>query len=681
MTRLSGSLFISLVVAIVCGLPSSSGASPADAMKSVVSVRPVWSSESQATARAHSAPEGSGIILEPGIVVTAWHVVKPARRIAIRLADGHILPAQLVAGDAATDIAVIEIEVDAELEPIEIAPSAELAQPVCAIANAYGLGLSLTCGVVSALRVTNAGFNEIEDFVQTDAAANPGSSGGALVDEQGRLVGMLSAIFASESDSNIGINFAVSSELLQRVVEDLMDDGAVRLPSPGWRLASADGARLMGVAAPVVIGIDASGPAAAAGIEPGDLILQIGSRRTQTSRDAQSALAVISDLDPPVEVTILREDREQHLLLRLEEQPSEPKQAAAMPLADCPHPQPVCLIRQAVFPVSSHDPAASATRIGTELLVTNRHVVGERTDAIVHTPDGPRPAQVVPSAYAGDLVLLEVVGLPATGLILDPKERPLDTDAMFFAVGADIARREIRVFEPGSLIAGPDETAEMGRIHVRSQMQPGVSGGALVDDSGLLAGIAVGGGDDRFEAIPIEDVVELLDLRGDESALEVTRRLGTAFSACVGLMESFREAPASDRQSDDFRDTCLSARNPGQLLETGRLMAEAGKFDHAIALLREAAALVPNSINARISLLVSLQLAGRFDEMTGHARWLAGMAPDDPGALRFAIQSGVWGGDPELAEEAYGLLSEVDPRQAAAARRFIDNPPPAPARR
>jgi len=87
---------------------------------------------------------------------------------------------------------------------------------------------------------------------------------------------------------------------------------------------------------------------------------------------------------------------------------------------------------------------------------------------------------------------------------------------------------------------------------------------------------------------------------------------------------------------------------------------------------------VPNSINARMSLLVSLQLSGRFSEMTGHARWLLDIAPEDRQAIRFAIQSGVWGGDPSLAEEGYQAMQKVDPGQAIAARRFIDNAPPAP---
>ena len=117
------------------------------------------------------------------------------------------------------------------------------------------------------------------------------------------------------------------------------------------------------------------------------------------------------------------------------------------------------------------------------------------------------------------------------------------------------------------------------------------------------------------------------------------------------------------------------------MLEAGRILVRARDFDGAMALHGQAAEQVPNSINARISLLVSLQLAGRFEEMTGHARRLMHMAPEDPQALRFAIQSGVWGNAPELAEDAWRALLKADPRQAEAARRFIDNAPPAPRRR
>ncbi|MEP3630367.1 MAG: hypothetical protein ABJN04_10220 [Hyphomicrobiales bacterium] len=115
--------------------------------------------------------------------------------------------------------------------------------------------------------------------------------------------------------------------------------------------------------------------------------------------------------------------------------------------------------------------------------------------------------------------------------------------------------------------------------------------------------------------------------------------------------------------------------NAGRLLGIGRATNEAIKLHEAVV------TRVPNSINARLSLLVSLQLGGRFMEMLPHARWLMDVIADDPQALRFAIQSGVWGDDKALAERAYAKLLKADPRQAQAARRFIDNAPPAPPRR
>ena len=676
---------IVLAAALLLALPGirslPAHALPADTLKSVVSVLPVWPGRPQGGAggRPGMAPEGSGVVLKPGVIATAWHAVEPARRIDIRLWDGRILPAKLIAGDAASDIAVLGVETG--LAPIGIAPPPQLAEPVCAVGNAYGLGLSVTCGVVSALNVTNAGFNAVEDFVQTDAAANPGVSGGALVDGKGRLVGMVSAIFASEGDTNIGINFATSTELLLRVVEALISDGEVRYPSPGWRLEAAGRDRLARVAAPAVGEVSEGGPAAAAGIRPGDTILKIGTRRVRTPRDAIAAFAVIRDIGAPVDIALLRGGQQRVIALSFD---AAPKAADAPDkpevLADCPHPPPVCRIRQAVFPVSSFDPVASATRIGPAFLVTNRHVVADRPDAVVHTPDGPRVARVVPSAYPGDLALLEVLGLPADGFVPDLEGEVRD-DGAFYAVGVDIARKEVRVFDPGGLIARAAEGAELGRLHIRSHMQPGVSGGALVDERGALVGIAVGGGDGRFEAMPLEGVRALLALRADPTAADVTRRLGTALAACAAGMDALQARKAGESDRDKLAETCAAARNHGQLLEAGRILVRARDFDSAMALHGQAAEQVPNSINARISLLVSLQLAGRFDEMTGHARRLMRMAPEDPQALRFAIQSGVWGHAPELAEDAYRALLKADPRQAEAARRFIDNAPPAPRRR
>ena len=670
-------LAIALLLAVAGLQPAPAKALPADTLKSVVSVLPVWPGRPQGGAggRPGAAPEGSGVVLRPGHIATAWHVVEPARRIDVRLSDGRILPARLIAKDAASDIAVLGVS--AGLTPIRIAPAPRLAQPVCAIGNAFGLGLSVTCGVVSALNVSNAGFNPVEDFVQTDAASNPGVSGGALVDAEGRLVGMMSAIFASKGDTDIGVNFAVSTELLLRVVDALVADGEVRYPSPGWGLRRAG----RDLAAPAVGAVSAGGPAARAGIAPGDAVLKIGTRRIRTPRDAIAALAVVRDLGKPLDVTLQRAGQRRVVALSFDAKPGAPEARARPKSAgDCPHPAPVCRVRQAVFPVSSFNPMASATRIGPALLVTNRHIVADRPDAVVFTPDGPRKARVIPSAYRGDLALLELQGLPANGF-LPNLETEVREDGVFYAIGADIARKAVRVFAPGGLIARPAEGAALGRLHVRARMQPGVSGGALVDELGQLVGIAVGGGEGRFEAMPLKAVRSLLALRTDRRAPEVTRLLGKALSDCAAGTETIR-GRATDRSSrKDLVKTCAEAMNHGQLLEAGRVLARAGDFGGAVALHREAAEQVPNSINARTSLLVSLQLAGRFAEMTGHARRAMRLAPDDPQVLRFGVQSGVWGNQPQLAEEAYRALLKADPRQAKAARRFIDTAPPAPRRR
>ena len=674
-------LTLALILALVSPHSTPALALPADTLESVVSVLPVWPGRLQGGVedRQGVAPEGSGVVVRPGLIATAWHVVEPARRIDVRLSDGRILPARLVARDAASDIAILSV--DEDLVPIAIAPAPQLAQPVCAIGNAYGLGPSVTCGVVSALNVSNAGFNSVEDFVQTDAAANPGVSGGALVDTEGRLVGMMSAIFASEGDTNIGVNFAVSTELLLRVVDELASAGKVTYLTPGWRLESAERDQLGTVAAPVVLRVGEGGPAATAGIVSGDLILNIGSRRVRTPRDAVAALAILRDVAAPVDVTLQRNGRQRVVALSFEVAPALPEVAdTPESRGDCPHPQPVCRVRQAVFPIASFDPIASATRIGPTLLVTNRHVVADRPDAVVHTPDGPRSARVVPSAYLGDLALLEVPGLPEDGFVPN-LEGEIPDDGQFYAIGADIARQSIRVFEPGGLIARPAEGAELGRLHVQSRMQPGVSGGALVTGRGELVGIAVGGGDGRFEAMPLESVRSLLALRMDAAATDVTRRLGESYSDCTAELDKIQPRAADESALDTLFAVCTATMNHGMLLEAGRILARAGAFDGAIALHAQAVAQVPNSINARISLLVSQQLGGRFEDMTGHARRLIELVPDDPQALRFAIQSGVWGNEPELAEEAYRALLKADPQQARAARRFIDNAPPAPTRR
>ncbi len=677
---------IVLSIATFLEVKPSSAVSP-ETIQSVVSVLPVWPGRPVRDGELpnQAAPEGSGVaIAEEGLIATAWHVVKPAVRIDVRLSDGRELPATLVGQDEASDIALLRIGVDLPL--FDLAPRPELADPACLIGNTYGLGISISCGVVSALDVSHAGFNPVEDFLQTDAAANPGSSGGALIDEEGRLLGMMSAIFASDADANIGVNFAVSAPLLLRVVDDLADDGEVDYVEAGWRLESLARHERSETVGARVLELDKTGAAMQAGIAVGDVITRIGDRRILDPRDAIGALALIKRGE--LATTSFERDRQPgEAILSFSGSQSvvlEDEVTVDGADRDCRYSPPVCAVRQAVFPIESFDPIASAVRIDRDLLVTNRHVIGDRDGATVHTPAGLRRAKVIPSAYRGDLALLHVEGLPNDGLVLSTDLDLGDVleAEQYFAVGADIAKQEIRVFAPGGLILGPADHAKRGRLHVQAVMQPGVSGGALVDQNGQLVGIAVGGGEGRYEALPMTAVSELLAERDAKDAEVVQRELGDALVRCASAIDTMRNASRDQRPDmpliEALVSDCGAAENAGQYLEAGRTLALVGRIDDAIALHSAAVVEAPHSINARLSLLVSLQLGGRFQDMLPHAKWLSKLLPEDPQAQRFAIQSGIWGGDRELADMAYGRLLQADPRQAQAAKRFIDQPPPAP---
>jgi S1-C subfamily serine protease len=223
-----------------------------------------------------------------GYLATALHVVDRALSITVRLPDGRHVAAEVVGEDAATDLALLKA--GADLPPLPLAPEPELGAPVCAVGNQFGLDLSVTCGVVSALHRAGTGFNPIEDFVQTDAVVNPGASGGALVDAEGRLVGLLSAIFTMESDADIGVNFAASAALVRRVMEDLRTYGEVRRGKAGLGLVDLLPAERAALAGVRVRGVLPGGAAEAAGVEAGDLLSAVDGREIRKVAEAIAAI-------------------------------------------------------------------------------------------------------------------------------------------------------------------------------------------------------------------------------------------------------------------------------------------------------------------------------------------------------------------------------------------------------
>ena len=290
----------------------------AKVLDSVVSVLPLWPGQErggQPQLPPGTAPEGTATaIRDGGYLVTALHVVARATAITVRLPDGREIPAELIGRDPATDLAVLKVA--AELPPLPEAPEPALGAPVCAVGNQFGLDLSVTCGVVSALHRSGTGFNPIEDFVQTDASVNPGASGGPLVDAQGRLVGVLSAIFTKDADADIGINFAASVALVRRVTDDLIDHGRVIRARSGLRVVDlelAERTRLVGAR---VLSVVPGGAAEAAGLAAGDVILRVGARRIRRASDVVSALQLYRPGER-VALSVMRTGAERELEVEL----------------------------------------------------------------------------------------------------------------------------------------------------------------------------------------------------------------------------------------------------------------------------------------------------------------------------------------------------------------------------
>ena len=269
---------------LVLAQPAARAFSP-DVLASVVSVLPEWPD----TASRPEEPEGSAVaVLAGGYLATNVHVLGAARRLRVRLHDGRLMDAEIVGRDGLTDIALIRVGLD--LPVPEMGPEPALAAPVCAVGNAFGLDLSVTCGVVSAVHRTGTGFNPVEDFIQTDAAINPGGSGGALVDARGRLVGLVSAIFTKGSDANIGVNFAASLRLVMRVATDLKEHGRVRRGKSGLRVEDLTDAARATMAGARITRVTPGGAAELAGLAAGDVVTAIGGRQIAKASDVTGAM-------------------------------------------------------------------------------------------------------------------------------------------------------------------------------------------------------------------------------------------------------------------------------------------------------------------------------------------------------------------------------------------------------
>jgi serine protease Do len=271
---------------------------------------------------------GSGVIVGgTGTIVTNHHVVKDAQEITVVLSDRREFEAKLVGSDERADIAVLRIDTKGETLPVlEFGDSdaIEVGDLVLAIGDPFGVGQTVTSGIVSALARTTAGINDFNFFIQTDAAINPGNSGGALVTMDGKLIGVNTAIY-SGSGGSIGIGFAIPSNMVRTVADGILTGGKSTRPWFGAQGQSVtpDIAASLGLARPSGVLIDKvydGGPAAAAGIKKGDVVVAVDGRPVEDADTLRYRIAT-KPINGSAELTVHRDGSDLDVQVKLSPPP------------------------------------------------------------------------------------------------------------------------------------------------------------------------------------------------------------------------------------------------------------------------------------------------------------------------------------------------------------------------
>lgn len=261
---------------------------------------------------------GSGVIVSPkGVVVTNYHVIKGGgdAEIVVVLSDNREYSARIVLKDEKTDLAILQIDAPkSKFSHIEIedSDSLEVGDIVLAIGNPFGVGQTVTSGIVSALARTRVGISDYQFFIQTDAAINPGNSGGALVDMNGRLVGINTSIF-SRSGGSLGIGFAIPSNMVRLVVQSALKGGKIARPWFGAKLQTvtrniAESLGLDRPAGALVNFVYPGGPAEKAGLAQGDVIISVNGRKISDPRAFRYRFAT-SELDSTARLQVVRDGK------------------------------------------------------------------------------------------------------------------------------------------------------------------------------------------------------------------------------------------------------------------------------------------------------------------------------------------------------------------------------------
>ena len=245
------------------------------------------------------------IVKKNGLIITNYHVIKDVSSIEVVLSDGRMSRGTIVGVDPETDLAVVKIQLDS-LSSIKFAnpDSLNVGDFVLAIGNPFGVGQTMTQGIVSALGRDTLNLNTFENFIQTDAAINPGNSGGALVNNTGKLVGINTAIY-SKTGSSVGIGFAIPIETVRFVTEKIVEDGEVLRGFVGIQLAdfptTVDLNSPKNISRAFIRKVVKDAPADKAGMRPGDFILAIDDQKIKSSKQL---LRIIAQLKPGTSTNI-----------------------------------------------------------------------------------------------------------------------------------------------------------------------------------------------------------------------------------------------------------------------------------------------------------------------------------------------------------------------------------------
>lgn len=271
---------------------------------------------------------GSGFILsKDGLIVTNNHVIEDASEISVILNDDTVLEATILGRDPKTDLALLQVEPEKDLQPVTFGNSdkARVGDWVLAIGNPYGFGNTVTAGIISA-RARDIQAGPYDDFIQTDAAINRGNSGGPLFDMTGKVVGINTAIF-SPSGGNVGIGFAIPANMAERIIADLKKYGKTRRGWIGVMIQSvseeiADSLGLKEAAGALVASIDPSSPAQKSALRNGDIILSFNGKKIEKMRDLPRLVAE-TDIGSVVPITVWRNGKKKKLTMTIDEMPSD----------------------------------------------------------------------------------------------------------------------------------------------------------------------------------------------------------------------------------------------------------------------------------------------------------------------------------------------------------------------